>query len=95
MALLFSVRDFGTTFATRERGAELREAVLDQASAEPAVVIDFATVTHVSYSFADEFVGKLAADNRDKFDLELVNMKVSVERIVCSARQRRTGTVAC
>ncbi|HVP02038.1 MAG TPA: DUF4325 domain-containing protein [Solirubrobacteraceae bacterium] len=95
MALLLRMRDFGTTFGTRERGAELREALLARASGEPILVIDFDEVTNVSYSFADEFVGKLAAEPGDRFELDLRNMRESVERTVETARQRRTGALAC
>jgi hypothetical protein len=93
MALLFSLHDFGTTFATRERGAELRDAVLAKSADDSAVTIDCAQVTNVSYSFADEFVGKLSAES--ELDIDLANMAENVGRTVRLAQQRRTGVVAC
>jgi hypothetical protein len=94
--LVFPLRDFGTTFGTRERGAELREAVLARAPERAGGVrIDFDEVTNVSYSFADEFVGKLAADLGADMEVELVNMRESVSRTVLSARERRTEAIAC
>lgn len=95
MALLFSLREHGTTFATRGRGAELRETVLARSVHDSAVTIDFEGVTHVSYSFADEFVGRLAAEHRDEISVEVVNMAETVERTVCSARERRLGAIVC
>ena len=95
MALLFSLREFGSTFATRGRGAELRELVLSRFADERAVIIDFTDVTNVSYSFADEFVGKLSADHPEVAEIELTNMVDGVERTVLSAQQRRTSALAC
>ena len=57
-------------------------------------MIDFADITNVSYSFADEFVGKLAAENSDALTIELTNMSPAVQRIVCRAQERRAGIVA-
>lgn len=95
MALLFNLREFGSTFATRGRGAELREAVLDRCGDDSEVILDFAEVTNVSYSFADEFVGKLASDSADDLKVKLINAAPSVDRTVERARQRRSGAVAC
>jgi anti-anti-sigma regulatory factor len=95
MALLFSLREFGSAFATRGRGAELREAVLAKSADEPVVILDFTDVTNVSYSFADEFVGKLSSADPDSSKIELVNMAPSVGQIVLRARERRTSIVAC
>lgn len=94
MALLFSLREFGSTFATRGRGAELRDVVLARRTDEQTVVIDFADVTNVSYSFADEFVGKLASERPDGLRVELINMAGTVDQTVQRARQRRTGALA-
>jgi hypothetical protein len=92
MALRYILSEFGTSFATRGRGRELREDLEAKVSAD-AVVIDFAGVTNVSYSFADEFVGKLAADG---VDLTVDNMSAPVERSVRRAMTRRAGApVGC
>jgi hypothetical protein len=90
--LRYILKDFGTSFATRARGREIRED-LASAAAKGVVEIDFAGVTNVSYSFADEFVGKLSADG---LELTCVNMAPAVERSVARAVGRRTGSpVGC
>ncbi len=91
MAFVFGLREFGRTFATRGRGAELRDLVLDRAAGEAVVTVDFADVTNVSYSFADEFVGKLSADGTR---VEVINMVDGVDHTVQRARDRRTSA-AC
>ncbi|HEX3873599.1 MAG TPA: STAS-like domain-containing protein [Solirubrobacteraceae bacterium] len=91
---MFSLREFGSSFATRERGAELRAAILAHGAADHAVTIDFADVTNVSYSFADELVGRLPTEDFDARNIELTNMNATVERIVRSARRRRIGALA-
>jgi hypothetical protein len=94
MALMFMLSDFGRTFATRERGAELRELVLRRAAGCDEVVIDFARVTNVSYSFADEFLAKLCTD--DAVRVRRTNVTDRVERIADRAIERRGGcTIAC
>jgi STAS-like domain of unknown function (DUF4325) len=90
MALSYILKDFGTSFATRDRGRDLREDLLSRAPVGP-VVLDFAGVTNVSYSFADEFMGKLSAQG---FDLAFENMAPAVERSVRRAVGRRTGAPA-
>jgi anti-anti-sigma regulatory factor len=90
MALSYILKDFGTSFATRDRGRELREDLLSRTSDRHAV-LDLAGVTNLSYSFADEFMGKLRADG---FDLLIVNMAPAVERSVQRAVGRRTGAPA-
>jgi hypothetical protein len=62
MTAVFSLSDFGRAFATRERGAELRDGLLEQYPDAAEVVIDLAGVANFSYSFADEFFGKLAGE---------------------------------
>jgi hypothetical protein len=92
MPLRYILMDFGASFATRGRGRDLREDLVAKASAS-RIVVDFAEVTNVSYSFADEFVGKLVADG---YDLDVVNMAPSVERSVRRAMTRRAGaSVGC
>jgi anti-anti-sigma regulatory factor len=92
MALSCILKNFGTSFATRERGRELRESLYERADGG-LVVLDFSGVTNVSYSFADELVGKLRADG---IDVELVSMSGPVERSVRRAVERRAGaSVGC
>jgi hypothetical protein len=85
--LRYILKDFGTSFATRARGRELREDVVANLS-DGAVLLDFAGVTNLSYSFADELVGKLSADG---YELEYINMAGPVERSVQRAVARRIG----
>ena len=94
MAPAWSLRDFGSTFATRERGTELRQRLLAEHNATGRLVIDFADVTHVSYSFADEFIGKLPEASPDDVALDLINMTDPVGRTVRAARERRLRPVA-
>jgi STAS-like domain of unknown function (DUF4325) len=87
MALIFTLGEFGRTFATRERGTELRDELIRRAGVQQDAVIDFAGVTNVSYSFADEFVGKLHADG--DLHVRLENAVPRVARVVTRAVERR------
>ncbi len=96
MALHFDLIEFSRAFATRERGTELREELLRRAAHADAdaVVVRFAGVTNVSYSFADEFLGKLCAQADVAVRLE--GMAAGVERVVQRAVERRAGSqVGC
>ena len=59
--MTFTLSDHGTVFATRIRGARML-AALDQVPE----VLDFSRVERVSYSFADEFVGRLLQRVHDR-----------------------------
>jgi hypothetical protein len=93
----FSLREFGQTFATRGRGKELREELLARMAGEDAVEVDFAGVTNVSYSFADEFLGVLmTSSGADVPTASLANVEPAVQRVVRDAIGRRRGEpVAC
>jgi hypothetical protein len=94
MPLHFRLNEFGRAFATRGRGTELREELVTRAEQSDIVVIDFEGVTNVSYSFADEFAGKLAAET--PLRVEPANMTAGVARTVESAIRRRAGdALAC
>jgi hypothetical protein len=93
MALHFALIEFGRAFATRERGTDLRDELLRRLEGADVVVVDFADVTNVSYSFADEFLGKLCADGGPTVQLE--QMTAGVERVVRRAINRRTAGAAC
>lgn len=95
MALLFRLQEFGTTFATRARGAELRALAVSRSADDPGLIIDFADVTNVSYSFADEFVARLTADRSQDLKIELINMIDRVDRTVVGAQRRRVGETVC
>jgi hypothetical protein len=64
---------------------------------EGEIEIDFAGVTNVSYSFADEFLGVPVASPSATVPLmRLVNVEPSVDRVVKDAIGRRRGEpVAC
>lgn len=95
MASVFRMSVFGRAFATRERGAEIREAFRSHSAGE-RTTIDFAGIANVSYSFADEFLGVLASeplwDCGRRFDI--VNAAPSIERVVGRAIERRVGEPA-
>ncbi|HEV2974686.1 MAG TPA: DUF4325 domain-containing protein [Solirubrobacteraceae bacterium] len=92
MASVFRMSMFGRAFATRERGAKIREAFLSHSAGEHAT-IDFADIANISYSFADEFLGVLIVDplpdGGRRFDL--VNVSPSIERVAERAIKRRQG----
>jgi len=94
MAPTFQVSEFGRTFATRERGDALRRDLLKLAEGHDLAVVDFDGVMSVSYSFADEFVGKLCTEESLQVDLQ--NLSPRVREIVDRAVARRThDQVAC
>lgn len=93
MPLLFALNDFGRSFATRGRGSEIHEELAKRIREDDRVTIDFAGITHVSYSFADEFVGKLVASGAA---VEPINMTPAVAGPVQRAISRRAGAaLAC
>ena len=61
--LLYKLKDQATGTGTRQSGERIRNEILNllQESSQ-AVVIDFAGITVVSSSFADELIGKLVAE---------------------------------
>jgi hypothetical protein len=90
----FTLNEFSQTFATRERGTELREELVHRAGSDKAIVVDFDGVTNISYSFADEFLGKLFAEGNMQVTVE--NAMPGVARIAGRAVERRAGTaVSC
>ncbi len=89
MTRTFKLSDFGRSFATRGRGSELRQTMLDEFGSDEAVLIDFADVTNVSYSFADEFIGRLVSESG--LDLSAANMTPRIEQTVSRARANRTS----
>jgi hypothetical protein len=94
MVTRFKLNEFSQTFATRERGTELREQLAQRLGPDKAMVVDFDGVTNISYSFADEFLGKLFADGDIHVTVE--NARPNVARIAGRAVERRAGAVvAC
>jgi hypothetical protein len=88
----FKLNEFGQTFATRGRGKELREELLSRMDAEETIEVDFAGVTNVSYSFADELFGVLMSSTGVGVPtVRLVNVEPTVDRVVRDAVGRRRG----
>lgn len=93
MTIHLLLADHGRTFATRGRAAELREQITAQLAQDRQIVIDFDGVTNITYSFADELVGKLIAES--DAHIEPVNMDPVVQDTVTRAIERRTHAGAC
>lgn len=87
----FALNEFGQSFATRGRGNELRQQLERLTMHGELATVDFAGVSNVSYSFADEFLGKLAQS--DRLTVEIVNANDSVNRVVQRAIDRRSRPV--
>lgn len=86
----FSLAKNGLVFSTRDRGSRMRAELLEMIDRAPSetMTIDFAGVQSASYSFLDEFVGKLAeatAPNTPK----LVNVPPMIARTIESSIRRR------
>src|SRR5437660_573753 len=61
----YDLADLGTTFSTRALGSDVRqeiETLVAQTGRDEPVLIDFADVHLISFSFADEFVGILLSE---------------------------------
>lgn len=82
----FVVSAHGRALATRPRGKELRE-LARSAGARDLLVLDFQDVSHVSYSFVDEFVGQMVADTTVPVRIE--NAAPEVLDLVCRSLARR------
>lgn len=86
-----TMSQFGRSFATRGRGEELRDEVvhsLDQG--EPILVLDFAGVTNLTYSFADEFVGKFI-EAHPEVEVRIENAASSFAGTLERARNARSA----
>lgn len=77
-------------YSTRDRGARLRAEVLGAIETSPGepVVLDFAGVLSASYSFLDEFVGKLAQAMSPN-EPALVNVSPDVAATIENSLRRR------
>ena len=61
----YRVAEHGRVLATRERGGEVRrviEAALEQTPSTEEIILDFTDVEIISFSVADEIVGRVLAD---------------------------------
>src|SRR5688572_10806043 len=87
----YRLADHGLVFSTRDRGARMLADLREKAgeAAIPSVVIDFAEVKSVSYSFIDEFIGELfAAADQDQLPT-LANVPPAAARTIERSLQRR------
>jgi len=94
MTLIFRLADYGKTFSTRPRAAELRDELIGSVRDDAFVVVDCAGVLSVSYSFADEFAGALAVaqDSGDlAFATDYINATSEVQRVLDRAFLNRFG----
>lgn len=94
MAVRFELKEFGNSFATRGRGEAVRQELLTRAGGARRVVVDLAGVEQMSYSFADELLGRLSAEEGLSLDIEGASPNVS--RTIENAIRRRTpSAVSC
>jgi len=93
--MTFRLADYGKTLSTRLRGAKVREALLAQMEGDQ-VVVDCADVLAISYSFADEFAGKLAQGSADRpsVHLSVAHASPTVAEALETAIGRRTAAPA-
>lgn len=92
MPFRFRLSDFGSTFSTRPRGIELRNALIQEAIDEADVEIDLNGVLSVSYSFADEFAAGLiqaSGDGSIPFVVHLTEASPEVTRVIDRAIANR------
>jgi hypothetical protein len=97
MPYKYRLADLGSTFSTRPRGVELRNALIQQVDGEALVEIDFSSVLSISYSFADEFAAALAlgsADGSLPFAVELIHASDEVARVIERAIAKRRSHAA-
>jgi anti-anti-sigma regulatory factor len=79
----YRLADASRVLSTRSRGNSMRCELLEKIKAAPdeTVVIDLDGVLHASYSFVDEFFGKLAVDLGEGFPV-LENVPAAVARTI-------------
>lgn len=92
MPYSYGLAEHGTTLATRPFAKELRADLLQRASDQKVVELDFGGIRSTSHSFADEFVARLAEDSSAGtvgFAITVVGASPEVERVVNGALDRR------
>lgn len=60
---MFSMKEFGSTLASRHLGAKVRRRLVEALKENGAVTVDFSGVDVASPSFLDECFGKLVMEN--------------------------------
>lgn len=92
MPYSYGLAEHGTTLATRPFAKEIREDLLEKATGQKIVELDFGGVRSTSHSFADEFVARLAEDAKNgvvSFEITVSGASEEVQRVVSSALGRR------
>ncbi len=82
----------GTDLASRQTAATVRYNVVSAVSAGNSVVIDLLAVESVSYSYADELFGVIAATQGFDWlveNVKIVNTKENVLRVIAEVISRR------
>jgi hypothetical protein len=91
MVARFNLAERGRAFATRGRAQELRAEAIALAGSQE-LIVDFEGVAHVTYSFADELLGKLRSEHG--ICVTPINMVRHVERVVDRALISRAGPLS-
>lgn len=92
MPYRYALADRGSTLATRPLAKELRSELVERASGQETVMLDFSGVAAASHSFADEFVAQLADDSlqsRVPFEVAICGASSEVDRVLQQALHRR------
>ncbi len=91
--LLFDVAECGSVFSTRGRARAARQALLARLHGQEVVELDFGGVRSFSYSFADEFLGKLLTDLDDHVALvRVLRVPPELRASLAATAQRRAAT---
>jgi len=92
MPYTYALVEQGRTLATRPLGRQLRLDLIERATDEDLVDLDFSGVLSTSHSFADEFVAALAEAIRTgdaRFEATISGASPDVARVISKALQRR------
>ncbi len=91
---------FGAYFSTRERGVKVRDEINEalRRTSEDLLILDFDGVQLISFSFADEVVGRLVSDRASgemgDVSILIVNANDEVIHPIQSSMERRKLVVA-
>ncbi len=83
--MTFQLSHFGTVFSTRPLGERIRAEAIAQRDGDETLVISFADVRSISYSFADEFLGPIMA----KGNVHLEDVAPALHPVILGALERR------
>ncbi|HJX11326.1 MAG TPA: DUF4325 domain-containing protein [Candidatus Binatia bacterium] len=82
----------GTDLASRKTAATVRHNVISQVAPGNRVIIDLSQIVSISYAYADELFGVLAAERSWEWftkNLQLVGTKQSILRVIAEAINQR------